>query len=42
MGIPAVVSIKGVTQWLNDGDQVELDGSTGVVTKLTQKEGEQS
>ena len=31
MGIPAVVSLAGVTRWLKDGDWVELDGSTGVV-----------
>jgi pyruvate,water dikinase len=35
MGIPAVVSLAGVTRWLEDGDEVELDGSTGVVRRLT-------
>ncbi len=34
MGIPAIVSISGVTAWLNDGDWVELDGSTGVVSRI--------
>jgi pyruvate,water dikinase len=34
LGIPAIVSVPGVTSWLNDGDLVELDGSTGVVRKL--------
>ncbi len=34
MGIPAIVSLSGVTRWLKDGDEVELDGSTGVVRKL--------
>jgi pyruvate,water dikinase len=34
MGIPAIVSIDGVTQWLKDGDVVELDGSTGIVQKI--------
>jgi pyruvate,water dikinase len=34
MGIPAVVSLAGVTRWLSDGDLVELDGSTGVVVRL--------
>ena len=33
MGIPAIVSIPGVTDWLKDGDQVELNGRTGVVQK---------
>ena len=34
LGIPAIVSIPGVTQWLKDGDRVELDGSTGRVCKI--------
>ncbi|GET38022.1 PEP/pyruvate-binding domain-containing protein [Microseira wollei] len=34
LGIPAIVSIPGVTQWLKDGDWVELDGSTGRVCKI--------
>jgi pyruvate,water dikinase len=27
LGIPAVISLAGVTAWLKDGDSVELDGS---------------
>ena len=38
MGIPAVVSIPNLTSWLKTGDQVELDGSTGRVTRLEEKE----
>jgi pyruvate,water dikinase len=34
MGIPAIVSIRGVTRWLKDGDWVELDGSKGVVIRV--------
>jgi rifampicin phosphotransferase len=34
MGIPAVVSVCGVTRWLTTGDWVELDGHRGVVTRL--------
>jgi len=34
MGLPAVVSLAGLTAWLTDGDWVEMDGSTGVVTKI--------
>ncbi len=34
LGIPAIVSVPGVTSWLADGDLVELDGSTGIVRKL--------
>ena len=36
MGIPAVVSLTGVTSWLHDGDLVELDGSTGIVVRLSE------
>ncbi len=38
MGIPAIVSIAGVTRWLRDGDWVELDGSSGVVRKIAPPE----
>jgi pyruvate,water dikinase len=34
LGIPAVVSLPGLTAWLKDGDTVEMDGSTGLVRKL--------
>ncbi len=34
MGIPAIVSVAGVTRWLKDGDRVELDGASGVVRRL--------
>lgn len=34
MGIPSVVGVAGVTAWLRDGDQVELDGQTGRVRRL--------
>ena len=34
LGIPAIVSIPGVTEWLEDGDRVELDGRSGVVQKI--------
>ncbi|MFB2968706.1 PEP/pyruvate-binding domain-containing protein [Aerosakkonema sp. BLCC-F183] len=34
LGIPAIVSLPGVTQWLKDGDLVELNGSTGKVSKI--------
>jgi pyruvate,water dikinase len=36
LGIPAIVSIPGLTRWLRDGDVVEFDGSTGVVRRTTQ------
>jgi len=34
LGIPAIVSLTGLTRWLSDGDLVELDGSTGIVMRL--------
>ncbi len=34
MGIPAIVSIEGLTSWLKDGDHVEFDGATGVLTRI--------
>lgn len=34
MGIPAIVSMAGITRWLSTGDLVEMDGSTGVIRKL--------
>jgi len=38
LGIPAVVSIPGLTRWLRDGDWVELDGSSGIVRRLEPRE----
>jgi pyruvate,water dikinase len=35
LGIPAIVGLAGVTQWLQDEDEVEFDGATGVVRKVT-------
>ena len=34
LGLPAIVSLTGITRWLKDGDWVEFDGSAGVVTRL--------
>ena len=34
LGIPAVVGITGLLNSLNDGDEVELDGTTGSVRKI--------
>jgi len=34
MGIPAIVSISGVTRWLKNGDWVEMDGSRGTVRRI--------
>jgi pyruvate,water dikinase len=35
LGIPAVVSIPGITRWLHDDDWVEMDGSTGTVRRIS-------
>ena len=35
LGIPSIVSLSGVTNWLRDGDLVEMDGSTGRVRRLS-------
>ncbi len=34
MGVPCVVSLKGVTQWLKTGDTVRLDGGAGTVERM--------
>jgi pyruvate,water dikinase len=34
LGLPAIVSLTGITHWLADGDLVEFDGSTGIVRKV--------
>ncbi len=34
MGLPTIVSIPGLTGWLSEGDEVELNGATGVVTRV--------
>jgi phosphohistidine swiveling domain-containing protein len=34
LGLPAVISIPGCTQWIQDGELIELDGTTGVVRKI--------
>jgi rifampicin phosphotransferase len=38
LGIPAIVSVPGVTRWLRDGDWVEMDGATGRVRRIPAEE----
>jgi len=38
MGVPCVVSLKGVTQWLKSGDIVRLDGGAGTVERTARVE----
>ncbi|MCX6045258.1 MAG: PEP-utilizing enzyme, partial [Chloroflexi bacterium] len=40
LGIPSIVSLTGLTDWLTDGEWVEMDGSTGVVRKVGEGERE--
>ncbi|TVQ58702.1 MAG: phosphoenolpyruvate synthase [Spirulina sp. DLM2.Bin59] len=35
LGIPTIVAIPGLTQWLEDGDRIEFDGSTGRIERLS-------
>ncbi len=35
LGTPCVVGIKGLLDFLKDGDQVDVDATTGIVRKLT-------
>jgi pyruvate,water dikinase len=42
MGIPAVVSLSGITSWLNDGDYVEMNGATGRVRRLGEAVGDEA
>jgi phosphohistidine swiveling domain-containing protein len=34
LGLPTIVALPGLTRWLKDGDWVEMDGTTGVVTRM--------
>jgi pyruvate,water dikinase len=38
MGIPTVVSIEGLTGWLQDSDWVEFDGGSGIVARIPSPE----
>jgi len=38
MGIPAIVSLTGLTNWLKTGDYVRFDGATGVVKKIVKEQ----
>jgi rifampicin phosphotransferase len=34
MGIPCVVGLKGATNWIADGEIIEVDGRAGIVTRI--------
>ena len=40
LGIPAVVSVPGLTRWLRDDDWVEMDGATGTIRRLADADAE--
>ncbi len=37
LGLPAVVSVTGLTAWLETGDVVEFDGRTGAIVRLERR-----
>jgi len=38
MGLPTIVSIPGLTNWLKEGDLVEMNWASGVVTRISGQE----
>lgn len=38
MGIPAIVAISDVMQWLKTGDVVEMDGASGAIVRISDAE----
>jgi len=38
MGLATIVSIPGLTDWLNEGDLVEMNGASGIVTRISDQE----
>jgi phosphoenolpyruvate synthase/pyruvate phosphate dikinase len=42
LGIPAVVSVAGLTQWLETGDTVEMDGRAGTIRRLHRASGQET
>jgi pyruvate,water dikinase len=34
-GIPAVMQVAGATDLLQDGEEVAIDGTSGIITKLS-------
>jgi rifampicin phosphotransferase len=40
LGIPSVVAVEGATRWLQTGDWIQLDGSSGVITRILPPETE--
>jgi pyruvate,water dikinase len=34
LGIPCVVGLKGATEWIEDGETIEVDGASGLVRRV--------
>jgi pyruvate,water dikinase len=34
LGLPCIVGLTGICSWLRDGDEVEMDGASGIVSLL--------
>jgi phosphohistidine swiveling domain-containing protein len=35
LGLPAIIAVEGLTAWLSTGDEVEFDGRSGEIRRLT-------
>jgi pyruvate,water dikinase len=38
MGIPTIAGLEGLSDWLSEGEWVEMDGKTGQIRKLSPEE----
>ena len=38
LGIPAVIAVPGLLDWLQNGDEVELDGGAGIVRRIVARD----
>ena len=36
MGIPTIVGLRGITDLLEEGEQIEMDGQAGTVKRFNQ------
>ncbi|MFM7182389.1 MAG: PEP/pyruvate-binding domain-containing protein [Verrucomicrobiales bacterium] len=42
LGLPCIVGLTGICSWLRDGDEVEMDGASGLVNLLRRNEADSS
>ncbi len=38
MSIPAIVSVPNLFEWINDGDEIEINGETGIIRRITKND----